>query len=82
MLTTTENNDIKNGKTKLEDIIDDHTQLLIEKISQDISFILSSTTKNKDDIKIIIEKDMKEIISNNNEKIIGSFLDQETITNE
>ena len=82
LLTATENNDIKKGKTKFEEIISEQTQLLIEKISQDISFILSLTTKKKDDIKIIIEKDMKEIISKNNEKIIESFFDQETITNE
>ena len=81
-LLTSESNHIKEEKTTFEDLIDKHTQLLIEKISQDISFILSLTTQKKNNLNNKIEKDIKEIISNNNENIISSFFDQETITSE
>ena len=81
-LVTSESNHIKERRTTFEEIIGEHTQLLIEKISQDISFILNLTTQKKINIKNIIEKDIKEFISKNNEKIITSFFEQETTTSE
>ena len=40
-------NNLKKGKITFKNIVEEHTQLLIDKISQDISFILSLSIKNK-----------------------------------
>ena len=81
LITTRYNND-KKEKIKFKDIINEHNQLLIEKISQDISFIISLSIENKDKIKILIEKDLKSIIEKNNVNIIELFLKNQTITKE
>ena len=82
LITSLSNNNDKKGKIEFKEIINEHNQLLIEKISQDISFIISLSIENKDKIKILIENDLKTIIEKNNENIIGLFLKNQTITKE
>ena len=78
---TTPNNNVKEGKMTFKEIINEHKQLLIEKIAQDISFILCLSVKKKNDIKILIEEDLNFIIKESNDKI-QSFLNHQKITNE
>jgi len=56
--------------------------MLIEKIAQDISFIISLSIQNKDKILNLIENDLEFIINKNNEKIIQTFLDEQKVTKE
>ena len=81
-LIINENDKISNKKNNFEDIINAHTQLLIEKISQDISFYLNLSFEGQKNIANLIEKDLKEIISKNNNEIFDSYLKHETITSE
>ena len=56
-------NNLKKGKITFKNIVEEHTQLLIDKISQDISFILSFSIKNKNNIKKLIDKDILSIFN-------------------
>jgi hypothetical protein len=80
-LFTSKSYDLKK-KNKFEDIINEHKKMLIEKIAQDISFIISLSIQNKDKILNLIENDLEFIINKNNEKIIQTFLDEQKVTKE
>ena len=76
------NNNINEKQIDYENKINEHKQLLIEKISQDISFFLSLSIQNKNNIKTLIEKDFESIINTNDNNVIDLFLENQTITNE
>ena len=67
---------------KFKEIIKEHKALLIDKISQDISFILSFSTKHKNEIKQLIGKELESIIDLIEQSIIQRFIEQQTVTNE
>ena len=69
-------------KMKFKEIIKEHKALLIDKISQDISFILSFSTKHKNEIKQLIGKELESIIDLIEQSIIKRFIEQQTVTNE
>ena len=73
---------INEGKNELEKIINEHKELLIEKIAQDISFVLCLSIHKKNEIKNLIQEDLKVIIEKNNDEIINSFLNYQHITDE
>ena len=69
-------------KMKFKEIIKEHKALLIDKISQDISFILSFSTKHKNEIKQLIGEELESIIDVIEQPIIKGFIEQQTVTNE
>ena len=69
-------------KMKFKEIIKEHKALLIDKISQDISFILSFSTKHKNEIKQLIGKKLESIIDEIEQSINKKFIEQQTVTNE
>ena len=78
-LMTSEYNKINEEKKKFKELINEHKQLLIEKIAQDISFIISLTLKNKNNIKKLIKEDLDSIINKTNENVIKLFLNTQII---
>ena len=81
-LMTSEYITINNEKIKFKEIINEHKQLLIEKIAQDISFIISFSIKNKNNIKKLIKENLESIINKTNENVIQLFLNNQTIIKE
>ena len=81
-LMTSEYNKINKEKMRYKELINEHKQLLIEKIAQDISFIISLTLKYKNNIKDLIKEDLESIINKTNENVIQLFLNEKSIIKE
>ena len=81
-LIISENIIIKKEKMKFKELINEHKQLLIEKIAQDISFIISLSIVNKNKIKELIKEDLESIIKDTNDNVIQLFLNTQTIIEE
>ena len=81
-LIISENIIIKKEKMKFKELINEHKQLLIEKIAQDISFIISLSIVNKNKIKALIKEDLESIIKDTNDNVIQLFLNTQTIIEE